>query len=1404
MKINVQTSVHKIVILFILSVMSFGLLAQSIPKGFNYQAVARDNDGRAIVNKNLVVEVSIRSGSASGIIEWQEGHNVRTNDYGLFNLIIGNGVTTGSGLLSSFKNIPWGSNSYFLEVRVDFGNGLINMGTTKFLSVPYALFADSVKNYPQPSVLSLDTLKALEIQANSLKLKTGAANGAVLISDSFGNSSWQIAGGDVNGNYANLTVVGIQGNPVSAGVPINGQILKWNSLSSSWEIASDNVGITSISGGAGITVSGTNIDADSNKAIWNANQLQGSMLTNIAPSADGQVLKWNTLTSTWELGVDNNTATIYNAGSGMTLNGSTFNADSNRALWNANQLYGTAITSTLAPADGEILKWNGTSNQWEAATDGGNTYTSGTGITITGTTIDANASTSMWNANQISGTAVAGSISPADGEILKWNGTSNQWEVAADAGTTYTGGSGIDITGTTIDADTAAPKWNANLLYGTAISNTLTPASGDVLKYIGTEWVASTDNVNAYVGGTGITLTGLTIDADNETALWNARKLQSVSISSATPGNNQVLLFDSTAGVWKPATFAVTGATTFVSGAGMNISQTGSTVTFTNTGDTNSTDDITNSTAAGGDLSGTYPNPSVIGLQGQTLTATAPSIDGQILKWNNITSTWELGVDNNTGTTYTAGNGIDITGTTVSTVISSNSGLAFNAAELEVNPGTGLSLSGGLLNAQTTIAQWNANQLYGTAVSSGLAPSADQVLTWNGTSSQWEAATASGATYSAGAGMTLTGTTFDADSNRAIWNANQLYGTAVSNTLSPAAGQVLTWNGISNQWEATTASGATYSAGSGMTLNGTTFDADSNRAIWNANQLYGTAVSNTLSPAAGQVLTWNGTSSQWEATTASGSTYTAGSGMTLNGTIFDADSNRAIWNANQLYGTAVSNALSPTAGQILTWNGTSSQWEAATASGSTYLAGSGMTLTGNTFHADSNRAIWNANSLYGTSIDPSLTPSDGQVLKWSNTNSRWEATADAVNTYTAGNGINISGTTIATALSSNSGLAYNAGELEVNPGTGLTLSGGLLNAQTTIAQWNANQIYGTAVSNSLTPTNGDILKWNGTNSQWEIGTDNTAANFYTAGTGLTLTGSKFDADSNKHIWNADRLYDKLLPTSAPGNNQLLKYNGTSGEWAYVDESSYLYTAGNGISITSNTVATALSSNSGLAFNSGELEVNPGTGLTLSGGLLNAQTTIAQWNANKLQGVDVNNTAPTDKQVLMYDNGTSKWVASALPELQDADGDTKIHVEKTADEDKIRFDVAGTEEAIIDANGLGIGTSTPSSTLDVSGSYGLKLDTISNLASFTITLTANHNILIANNSSLIQNLLVNLPAAASCKGRIYTVKSINSGIVIVNPNGAETIDGASTKNLANPYDYVRFVSDGSNWFVIGNN
>ena len=72
---------------------------------------------------------------------------------------------------------------------------------------------------------------------------------------------------------------------------------------------------------------------------------------------------------------------------------------------------------------------------------------------------------------------------------------------------------------------------------------------------------------------------------------------------------------------------------------------------------------------------------------------------------------------------------------------------------------------------------------------------------------------------------------------------------------------------------------------------------------------------------------------------------------------------------------------------------------------------------------------------------------------------------------------------------------------------------------------------------------------------------------------------------------------------------------------------------------------------------------------------------------------------------------SAWINNTLAEagietatIKDADNNTKVQVEESADENKIRFDTAGTERMIIDAGGsVGIGTSSPTRQLELKGS-----------------------------------------------------------------------------------------------------
>ncbi|GAG57030.1 unnamed protein product, partial [marine sediment metagenome] len=126
------------------------LMAQSVPIGINYQAVARDASGDELINRSIDVRLSIISGSPAGEVEWEEVHSeVTTSQFGLFNIIIGQGICS-NGTVTSFEDIPWGDNLHFLKVEIKFDSEYLTMGTMQFLSVPYALYAQkSLEPGPQ-------------------------------------------------------------------------------------------------------------------------------------------------------------------------------------------------------------------------------------------------------------------------------------------------------------------------------------------------------------------------------------------------------------------------------------------------------------------------------------------------------------------------------------------------------------------------------------------------------------------------------------------------------------------------------------------------------------------------------------------------------------------------------------------------------------------------------------------------------------------------------------------------------------------------------------------------------------------------------------------------------------------------------------------------------------------------------------------------------------------------------------------------------------------------------------------------------------------------------------------------------------------------------------------------------
>ena len=148
-----------LIIIFCLPVILFG---QSVPQGVNYQAVATNSLGIELINQTISIRASVLSNSANGTTEWEEIHTTTTDTFGLFNLIIGQGTSTGNGSTSNFSDINWGANTHFLKIEMDINGGSTysHMGTNQMMSVPYALYAENTNiDYDSiASILSNDSI----------------------------------------------------------------------------------------------------------------------------------------------------------------------------------------------------------------------------------------------------------------------------------------------------------------------------------------------------------------------------------------------------------------------------------------------------------------------------------------------------------------------------------------------------------------------------------------------------------------------------------------------------------------------------------------------------------------------------------------------------------------------------------------------------------------------------------------------------------------------------------------------------------------------------------------------------------------------------------------------------------------------------------------------------------------------------------------------------------------------------------------------------------------------------------------------------------------------------------------------------------------------------------------------
>lgn len=131
---------------FFIFIISFTTFAQ---QGISYKALLKDDLGNNIPNTNVVVRFTIYEGDELTNDVYVEQHAYTTDQNGFIILNIGTGNT-----VDNFDGINWNDDEHFLNVQVNIdGGGLIDLGTTQFMAVPYAKQANKVVKMPEPYIL---------------------------------------------------------------------------------------------------------------------------------------------------------------------------------------------------------------------------------------------------------------------------------------------------------------------------------------------------------------------------------------------------------------------------------------------------------------------------------------------------------------------------------------------------------------------------------------------------------------------------------------------------------------------------------------------------------------------------------------------------------------------------------------------------------------------------------------------------------------------------------------------------------------------------------------------------------------------------------------------------------------------------------------------------------------------------------------------------------------------------------------------------------------------------------------------------------------------------------------------------------------------------------------------------
>ncbi|MEZ4942607.1 MAG: tail fiber domain-containing protein [Saprospiraceae bacterium] len=1164
--------------------------AQFTPQGFSYQCIVRDDNGASLNNQTVSLLFTIRSGAPNGPVSYSEMQTTSTNEFGLVNLFIGQGTP----LQGSFTSINWGGSAKYLTVSVETAPNVFDeLGTTQLMSVPYALYAQNTANsgddWGSQSVQTSPVLQGNGTAGNPLTLaQQGASIGQIL---KWNGTAW-VPQPDETGPDGTVTEIitgaGLTGGPIttSGTISLENTAVSPGLYGSSTQIpvisvdeygrVTDVFTVTPQPASVGITgATGINVAQNGlNFTITNTGDTDATDDITITSQADGDIS-----------GPFSNLQIKSNAVSSPEI--------ADNAI-NTSELSDGAVTApklnSMGATSGQVLKWTGTT--WAPAADalGSTSITGGTGINVAGgannftitNTGDTDPSDDLTNISVANGDitgpfsnlqikpdvvgttelasnavatvkiapeAVTGEkiaqMNAANGQVLKWNGST--WAPAPDnLGTvTITGGVGIDViaagnnytianngdinpfddvtVNSTAGGDLTGTFDNLQIKQAVVTNFELATNSvstikiqdeavtgdkigqmnalnGHVLKWNGTTWAPAIDNagdnwgsqtvsVLPSISGNGTLANPLTLAQQNATTgqvlKWNGAAwtpaadndsggddwgaqaaVTSIELEGDGTGGNPLRLADNSAAIgqvlkfdgslWLPA-----------DDAGGD--------------DWGTQSALVNSTLTG---NGTTGSELGIAQQGAGL--------GQVLKWNG--ATWAPAADNDSGGddwgTQTAFTSLELEG-------NGTSGNPLRLADNSAAIGQVLKFNGtlwlpgddndsgaddwgtqsALVNSTLTGNGTTGSELGIAQQGAGLG----QVLKWNGTTWAPAADNDSGGddwgTQTAFTSLELDGNGTSGDPLRLADNSANI-------------GQVLKFDGT--LWLPADDEGDDWGAQAAVTDATIKGDGSAGNALGLADQ----------SALIGQVLKFNGTT--WvpsDDNTGTGPSDNWGTQVALTNATLEGNGTVGDPLGLSQQGAGVD--------QVLKWNGTT--WAPADdlSDLNTYAAGSGIDITGSA----PNFVIENTGDLDATNELQTISLTGDELTL---SNGGGTVNLPPSNNYTAGNGIDISGTAPNFTIE-------NTGDADADPanelqtiglsGNELTLSNGggtvILPAVNNYAAGTGINIAGTAPNYTIENTgdadadpanelqnltlNGNILKITGTNSSVDFDTLITAA-----------------------------------------------------------------------------------------------------------------------------------------------------------------------------------------------------------------------------------------------------------------------------------------------------------------------